>query len=297
MGLSDVDKQVAERLALVACGDPWLSLALQSVLEPAGYRVTRAPTGAAALEQAARSRLDLICLCSNLPDLGAAAVCRQLRDDGLVAGIIPIVVICMTPLQREDRLEALRSGAWTILGFPFDAEELIVKLDSFVRSKRVADRAWEHSLVDPVTGFYNTRGITRRAAELYAEAIRRHAPFACVVLGAEPEETPRKRWPGIPGHIAGMLQKHGRLSDTIGLWNESEFAVLAPSTDADGAEQLAERLIGIVSFPSLAAHAGFDVLEAGAAARPAELLAHANAALRAARSAKSRVRRYGRLTP
>src|SRR2546426_11838292 len=60
--------------------------------------------------------------------------------------------------------------------------------------------------------------------------------------GAGGEEEPRRSRAAIRARVTQALQTHGRLSDTIAWWNGTEFAVLAPATDAVGAEQLARRL-------------------------------------------------------
>ena len=297
-----------DRLALVACADHWAATALQSVLQPAGYRVTLVRTGVAAVETARRLRPDVCWVWSKLPDAVPADVCRQLLDSRAIPRSTPILVMGAAPLLRAERLEALRAGAWEVVSFPFDAEELLLKLESFVLSKREVDQARENALVDPKSGLYSRRGIERRAEELLSDAVRRRAPLACVVLAADPqtnegEASPAKS-PELGDHVAGLLHSRGRLSDSIGRFGENEFVVLAPATNAEGAVKLAERLTGVVettplvtSVPlaRLSVHAGFEVLEAFASPpQPADLLTHASAALATARTARnvSRIERY-----
>src|SRR4029077_16389648 len=98
------------------------------------------------------------------------------------------------------------------------------------------------------------QGMERRARELLAEASRRRIPLACVVLDADSSSMERPAAPGTPAsrssvatqHVAPLLHAHGRLSDAIGRWSDTEFALLAPATDAAGAAKLAARLARVI---------------------------------------------------
>ncbi len=297
-----------ERLALVACADHWPATALHSVLQPAGYQVVLVRTGAAAVVTARRLAPDVCWIWSKLPDGSPADICRELLDSRAVSRSTPILVMGAAPLLRTERLDALRAGAWDVVPFPFDAEELLLKLESFVLSKREFDQAREDALLDPKSGLYSRRGIERRVEELLADAVRRRAPLTCVVLAADPQlEDSAASTSGAPevgDHVAGLLHSRGRLSDSIGRFGENEFALLAPATNAEGALKLFERLTGVVEttplvtsvpLPRVSVHAGFEVLDQfGSPPQPADLLRHARAALEQARVARnaSRIERY-----
>src|SRR5438309_11934500 len=51
-----------------------------------------------------------------------------------------------------------------------------------------SDLRLEESAVHPSSGLYTARGLERRARELTADAVRRHAPLACLALGIRSEE-------------------------------------------------------------------------------------------------------------
>src|SRR5205807_1243168 len=61
---------------------------------------------------------------------------------------------------------------------------------------------------------------------------------------------PGQQGSGIVGRCVQALKASARLSDVIGRLSPTEFAVLAPGTDAAGARRLAERLASSVSTPS-----------------------------------------------
>jgi len=158
------------------------------------------------------------------------------------------------PASRAQRLAALRAGAWECITPPHDADEILLKLGAYVRAKLDADRARAEGLLDSVTGLYNRQGLARRARELGSQAFREHAPLACVVLAVdlEPHELAHgQAGSGIVGRCVQALKTAARLSDVIGRLSPTEFAVLAPGTDAAGARRLAERLASSVSAPGM----------------------------------------------
>jgi PleD family two-component response regulator len=299
----------AAPLALVASSDDWAAGALASVLEPAGYRVLRAFTGAEAQLEVRRARPDIV-LIGRLSEINGPELCRALRHHQPATAALPIVGVTGRPVSQQERLAWLRAEAWDVFGLPVAQEEFVLKLAAYLRAKRAADDAQEAALVDPATGLYNEHGVRRRASELVAEALRLHGALACVVFGLDPPARDRDALPSageplaIRAHAAAVLRAHGRLSDTVGWSNAIELAILGPATDAAGAAQLAERLAGALevapaasrAVPALEVRAGYEAV-ADVHATPVEsddLLARASGALARARAAgrSGRIQRF-----
>ncbi|MGH7546866.1 MAG: response regulator [Gemmatimonadales bacterium] len=295
-------------LALIANAERWLNEALESILEPQGYRVVSASNGKELVQRAPGARADVVVLNANLPDVDSIETCRALRDTRVVARGVPIIMITSTPTTKQQRLAALRAGAWDYLSLPLDAEELVLKLETYAHVKLEVDRAVEENPVDQASGLYNPRGLDRRARELVSDAFRRRAPLACVALSVEPESAdtasaaPAAFTTAID-YVAQLLHARGRTSDAIGRLGGSEFAVLAPATRADGAVKLAHRLAQTIEtsrlrpegLPALLVRAGYEAL-ADVHATPIEpqsLLEHASAALEQARTSGSGERVFG----
>ena len=169
-------------LVLVANDQEWSARTLESVLGQAGFAVVRAYTGKQAVDVARRTQPDAVILDVGMPDIGGIEVCHLLRTDVGLSQSTPIVMTTAGPASRALRLEALRAGAWELLGEPIDSEALLLKMHAFVQSKREIDRVRDSAVIDPVTGLYNVRGLARRAKEIGADAARRHAALACVVV-------------------------------------------------------------------------------------------------------------------
>ena len=237
----------APPLVLVANDQEWLSRSIESILGPSGFAVVQAHTGRHALELARRTRPDAVIIDADLTDLRGIEVCRILRADPRFAASIPIVVTTAGTASRVERLEAYRAGAWEYCSQPLDAEALLLKLGNFIRSKREIDRCHDDSLLDPATGLYNVRGLARRARELGAEASRRRAPLACVAIGPSVElpldaDGNAEASVQLTHYLSQVVRRVARVSDAVGHLGRSEFAIIAPATEATGAVRLAERI-------------------------------------------------------
>src|SRR3989441_64582 len=122
-------------VALLANAGTWLNQALESMLEPLGYRVLSVATGRELLDRAPTARPDVILMDANLQDLDSITVCRTLRQHRAVSWHTPIFMITSTPATKQQRLAALEAGAWDYLSLVINSEELALKLDAFVRVK------------------------------------------------------------------------------------------------------------------------------------------------------------------
>src|ERR671914_2695061 len=182
------EKAQSTPLVLIANDQEWSARSLESILGPSGYSVVRAYTGLQALERARTAQPDIIILDAQMPDLHGFEVCRQLRSDPRFSANTPLIITTSGPSGRTQRLEAYRAGAWEFLGQPLDGEALLFKLNTFLQCKREVDALREENLLDPGTGLYNMRGLSRRAREIGAEAFRRRDPIACVVFAPDADE-------------------------------------------------------------------------------------------------------------
>src|SRR5262245_39066095 len=122
-----------------------------------------------------------------MPDMHGFDVCRTLRSDSRFRSPTPIVITTSGSSGRTQPLEAYRAGAWQLLGQQIDGEALLLNLDTMFRCKQEVDPLREENLLDPGTGLYNMRGLTRRAKEIGWEAFRRREPVACVVVAPDAE--------------------------------------------------------------------------------------------------------------
>jgi len=242
------DRPARPPLVLIANEQEWSARSLESILGPNGYAVLRAYTGRQALELGRGAQPDAVLLDIRMPDIEGLEVCQLLRDDPGFSVATPIIITASGPTARAQRLAAYRAGAWEFFGQPLDGEVLLIKLATFMRAKRVIDRVQDDILVDQPTGLYNLKGLARRAREIGAEASRRHDPLSCVAFSAETDVPAgddrliEETMLGVVEQLGEIIRRTGRASDAIGRLGQSEFAIIAPGTEANGAVKLVERL-------------------------------------------------------
>jgi signal transduction histidine kinase len=107
------------------------------ILEREGYEVSSARDGADALEAARRERPDLILLDIMMPRLDGLEVCRQLKGDPETR---KTMVLMVTGRGSIDHLvEGLESGADDYITKPFHLMELVARVRSALRIKRLND--------------------------------------------------------------------------------------------------------------------------------------------------------------
>jgi diguanylate cyclase (GGDEF)-like protein len=284
-------KRTKPPVVLIVDSQEWSTRSLESILAPSGFAVTRAYNARTGLERALAQPPDAVFIDASLPDGSGVDLCRALRDQPEIGPETPVILTTPERPSRAIRLESLRAGAWDVLGYPIDGEELVLQLDAHIQAKLVADRLREAGLIDPLTGLYNLNGLERRMAELSSWSYRQRYPLACVVFAPVDSEDDERAITQLVQTVAGAFRRSGRISDVIGRLGKTEIAVLAPSTDRAGAVKLAERLSGAIAQTGpvpggIELRAGFDaVSDARESAKEAEeLLVRATMALRKAKA-------------
>jgi two-component system, cell cycle response regulator len=230
-------------VVLIVSEHEWFSRSLGTILAPRGYAVLRAYTAKQAMERSAGSNPDAVFIDRTLPDMKGADLCRELLEADLVSRSAAIILLANAPVSREERIQGLESGAWDMLTLPLDAEELMLRVDRYVRGKLEADRLRDEALIDPSTGLYSWHGIAQRVRELGAAAERFGRPLACIVFTTAPADPDADAEDGTEAAtIAELLRATTRKSDVLARIGPSEFAVVTPDTTPSGARRLVERL-------------------------------------------------------
>src|SRR5439155_16304585 len=84
-------------VVLLANAGTWLNQALDSMLEPLGYRVLSVASGRELLDRAPAARPDVVLMDANIQDLDRIAVCHTLRQHRTVALHSLCFMIMSTP--------------------------------------------------------------------------------------------------------------------------------------------------------------------------------------------------------
>jgi two-component system alkaline phosphatase synthesis response regulator PhoP len=123
------------RTVLVVDDEPRIVQLARDYLEHAGFRVSVATDGPAAVAAVRRDRPDLVVLDIGLPGLDGLDVTRELRRDSQV----PIVMLTARD-DELDKLLGLELGADDYLTKPFSPRELVARVKAVLRrTERTAE--------------------------------------------------------------------------------------------------------------------------------------------------------------
>lgn len=115
--------------------DAYLSYVTKDNLELKGYAITLCVDGKKALEVFKPGAFDLCILDIMLPELDGYSLARAIREQD---EHIPILFLSAKSL-REDRIEGLKTGGDDYLTKPFSIEELVLKMQVFLKRNKVSD--------------------------------------------------------------------------------------------------------------------------------------------------------------
>lgn len=253
-----------------------------AALEEAGFSVVEAESGISALGRARVVRPDAIVLSHVLPDMSGIEACRLLRADPLVGGNVPVVILTAESPSPAERVAGLSAGVWDFFRHPRDARELALKLQTYIEARRNSTSAVTEGGVDLVSGLHGRPSLTRRIRELGGLMTRMHGALSCIVFDTEVPDA------AAPNTVSQIT----RVSDIVGILSPTQFALLAPSTNASGAAALARRLVAILRTTPAegggvqAMLVGYDAVDnlTYAPINPPDLIARATAAVRSGKA-------------
>jgi len=124
---------------LVVEDDPDQLEVVRFTLKNAGFAVGTATNGIEALKKAQTVSPDLIVLDVMMPELDGFAVCETLRGNPTTASI---PVLMLTGLCCHiSRLVAYESGATDYVIKPFEAEQLVLKVEKLLQQQSEASKS------------------------------------------------------------------------------------------------------------------------------------------------------------
>lgn len=128
---------------LVVDDEPDMRTMLDTVLRRAGFEVTQAPDGQAALDAALARPPDLVITDILMPRLDGWQLCRRLRAERATARV-PIIFLSLRS-KAPDRIYGLQLGADDFLAKPFDTRELVARVRAVLKRAATAAAAGEAS--------------------------------------------------------------------------------------------------------------------------------------------------------
>ena len=205
---------------------------LSDALEPEGYRILAAPSGALALEIARRALPDLIVLDVLMPGMDGFETCRRLKEDEATRDI-PVIFVTAKG-ETEGVVEGFRAGGVDYIAKPFEREEVLVRAQTHLKISRLTRELLQRNrdLEEEIARREDAERTRDRA-----EDARRTADERLSLVS----EREAKRW-GIAGFI-GQSRTIGRiLRDIRRLHHTGTTNVLITGESGTGKELIARAI-------------------------------------------------------
>ncbi len=121
-----------EEKILIVEDDEVIRMTLGDRLKSEGYVVELAPDGGEGLRKAVAGGYDLVILDIMLPNKNGFDVCRDIR----MAGVVVPVLMLTARGQVIDKVLGLKIGADDYMTKPFDAAELLARIEALLRRSK-----------------------------------------------------------------------------------------------------------------------------------------------------------------
>lgn len=168
---------------LVVDDNPVITRMLEEVLGRDGYVVTTAAGSSEALHLLQQGGTDLVLLDVDMPEESGLAVCRRIKANTATKDI-PIIFVT-SRADREDIVAGFEAGGQDYIPKPFTRAELLARVRTHlslrhaqVKLREAMVRYRQLSIIDDLTGFYNTRHLYQSLQE----QLERHPQTALTVV-------------------------------------------------------------------------------------------------------------------
>ncbi len=217
---------------------------LKARLHHERIEIHNASSGEDGLAMARQLDPDVILLDVAMPGMDGFDVLSRLKSD---PGLHDIPVIFLSgSADTADKVRALEMGAIDFITKPFEIIELKARVRSALRVSSLIKLLARRAQVDGLTGLWNRAYFDNRLSQEVAEAERHNRPLALFMLDIDHF----KELNDTQGHPFGdfvleqisLMLESNRENDIACRYGGEEFAVIMPTTTADEARTVAERL-------------------------------------------------------
>lgn len=121
---------------LYAEDDVYLSFVTRDSLEQRGFAVSLCRNGKEALKSFEDEKFDICILDVMMPEMDGFSLARKIREKD---EHIPILFLSAKSM-KEDRIEGLMTGGDDYITKPFSIEELVLKIEVFLKRNKVSEK-------------------------------------------------------------------------------------------------------------------------------------------------------------
>ncbi len=223
-------------------------------------------------------------------------VIKRLKEDPRTRSI-PVIFLASSALTHE-KARGIDMGAVDFVSKPFDAVELLARVNSALRTKALLDLLEQRAHLDGLTELGNRFALQDTLPREFTATIEKGAPLSLLIADLDHFKKVNDQY----GHAAGdevlrrmamILRETVRPTDFLARYGGEEFVVLCPDCDRHTASKTAERIREGVSdlkvmFRTSMVHVtssvGFATVTAPYPADSQDLLERADQALYRAKS-------------
>ncbi len=257
-------KNEPEKSLVLIVDDIPLNRKLQKTyLKEVGYNVVLAENGIEALRRIKETSPDLVLLDVMMPQMDGYQVCRHIKNN-IKTRFIPVIMV--TALNEIDsKIKGIEAGADDFICKPFNKLELLARVKSLLRIKRLNqelqlkigqlqvahDKLKRLAITDGLTGSYNYRFFKEQLNKEIIRAKRHKSHISIVMLDIDYF----KNYNDSNGHpagddvlktIANLLKNNIRNIDIAARYGGEEFALILIETDKHAAGIVANKIKRLV---------------------------------------------------
>jgi len=250
-----------EASLLLVDDDPSIIQVLSRILSD--YSTLRfATSGADALQLSKEATPDLILLDAQMGDMSGLQVCEALKADPLLADV-PVIFVSS---HQESELEVavLQMGAVDFIRKPFNAQQVLARVNTQLKLKRLSDDLRRLSRIDSLTGLANEAAYAETLARECARAAEAGQSVSAVLVEVDFFQSfealyDRKATDACLAAVGDALRRSmHRPGDVAARHDRERFAMVLPDTSADDALHVANRVLRSVESLDIS-HQGSSV--------------------------------------
>ena len=241
---------------------------LRDLITAAGYEVTTASNGEAALESLRREFAPIVIMDRNMPGMDGLELTRAIRDGSHYPGYV-YIMLCTAHDSEDEILTGLNAGADDYLSKRASGTQLIARLATARRIltlehslKQVIEERRRMAMTDALTGAHNRRYFMSHLRRELKRTRRFGGEMSLLVFDLDHFKHINDRY----GHAAGdavLVEFVRRIQNVLPReydWcarlGGEEFAVVLPQTNTAGAGIVAEKIRRAVAAGPIATVAG-----------------------------------------
>ena len=227
---------------------------LRHLVNAAGYEVSTATSGEAALAELRRNFAPIVILDRSMPGMDGLELCRAIRDGTHYPGYV-YIMLCTAHDSEEEILAGLNAGADDYLSKRASGPQLVARLATARRIyaleqslKHVSEERRRMAMTDALTGVHNRRYFMNHLRREIKRSRRYGHQVSVVVLDIDHFKRINDRY----GHGSGdsvliefahrIKEALPRESDWCARLGGEEFVVVLPQTDLAGGAVVAEKM-------------------------------------------------------